>query len=95
MGIPMHCYGLRYDGLASSPAEKDLKYPAEKVITVDYWVNRSQEYALIVKETAMSFMKGGYGQQTGENLYPPLLGPGKATSVVLCSVLVVPFQKTW
>ena len=56
----MHRYGLRHDGLASSPAEKDLKHPAEKVITVDSWVNMSQEHAFIANKgnCVMRFTRG-------------------------------------
>lgn len=50
LGIPMHWYRLRHDGLDSSPAEKDLKYPAEKDITVDLWVNMRQKQALIAND---------------------------------------------
>lgn len=60
MGIAMHWYRLRHGGLTSSPAEKELKYPAEKVITVDTWVNTSQQHALITNKAncVMNFIKG-------------------------------------
>lgn len=46
----MHWYRLRHDGLDSSPAVKDLKYPDEKDITVDLWVNMRQKQALIAND---------------------------------------------
>jgi len=56
----MHLYRLRHYGLASSLAEKSLKYPAKKVITVNSWVNMGQEHALIANKAncVMSFIRG-------------------------------------
>lgn len=50
MGIPMHWYRLRHDGLVSSSTEKKLHT----------WVNMSQQHALIANKAnfLMSFISG-------------------------------------
>lgn len=90
----MHWYRLRHDGLDSSSAEKDLKYPDEKDITVDFWMNMRQKQALIAngRNCVMYFIED-HSQQTGENYYPALLGFDEASSAYWVQFSLTHFKR--
>lgn len=82
----------RHNRLTSSPAEKDL---TKKFITVDTWMNVKQHHVHITNKSnyVMSFARGIISSRLKKInicLYLVL-----ATSTILGSVLVLPFQKQW
>lgn len=82
----------RHNRLTSSPAEKDL---TKKFITVDTWMNVKQHHVHITNKSnyVMSFARGIISSRLKKInicLYLVL-----ATSIILGSVSVLPFQKQW